>query len=176
LPSYRRPPKLLRTEQATFNNVRARILHLQFPWNTPKCVIGVDPGQVNAGVALVQGKQGILYQIKFPSDRNAVNRIQVAREFLHDLFSLLPSAALTCVEYAAFGKAFGQVPLAEMRTCAVIAAYERGGAVCLIPPATIRKEVFGSGKTKAHDVWTNLPHDAAAALSCALFAAHRLGE
>jgi len=141
--------------------------------------IGFDPGTVNMGIAeITSQKYANLYQIWRKRDENQVKRITD----LHTVITeCIGSSALyyyktvkVVIEGASFGNRYRQTELGEIRASAVLwftgnLSYAQ---VEIVPPTSIRKEVFGSGKSKAHEQWTELEkfQDAAAALSCAYYA------
>ena len=146
-------------------------LRLQLPDRAP--VIGIDPGQVNMGLTVLRGRGAWSYQIKLPSTLDPVERVT---ECIHVVTYLLERENITgcrraCVEYAAFAALYGQVALAENRTSAVVALLKANTLQIDIPsPGTIRKEVFGTAKEKAEELWPFIPKDAASSLGCALYA------
>lgn len=137
--------------------------------------LGFDPGEVNMGMAYFNPKgEGELWQVKFPSNCDSVKRIynteSVMNFFLMGLKDKLGSYSI--VENASFGSPFGQAALAENRTIIAHNLIEQGLDLAFIPPLSIRKHVFGSGKIKAEDTWPELAYkghnDIASALACAL--------
>jgi len=70
------------------------------------------------------------------------------------------------IEGSAFGARFRQVELGEARATMAIWGKDHRFDVQIIAPNSIRKNVFGNGKIKAQEVWSGLPNDALAALSC----------
>jgi len=79
------------------------------------------------------------------------------------------------VEGASYRSQFGQVGLEEVRFGFFFGLYKQGFDVSIVPPATIRKEVSGSGKTQAMDIWPLLKHDACDSIFCALYALGQYG-
>lgn len=142
--------------------------------NRNERVIGIDPGQVHMGVAILRNRRFEIFEIELPSKQPTVPRLETTSALLDYLFSLsLPMHVelRACVEQAAFGFPFGQVPLAESRTAAIFGLLKRGVQPIVAPPASIRKAVFGSGKQKAEEfpAWGELLPNAASSLACALF-------
>jgi len=140
-------------------------------------LIGVDPGTVNLGIAVldvptISGDvyQATLHQIKFAQRAiNTMGRIKAVQEVLNDLH--LPKFKKSVIiEGAAYGEQYRQVELETVRTAAAV-WFDQHSSVCqVIAPNTIRKNAFGSSKVKAHEYWEclELYPDAAAALSCAI--------
>ena len=134
-------------------------------------IVGVDPGGVNMGLAILYpGWTHSLYQVKLPPKMKAVERIKFVPIALKYIFGNLELPLFRVfVEYASFGAKFGQVQLAEARAMAIHFFLERGAKVETVPPLSVYKKVFGSGKIRSQDIWPELPSDAASALGCALY-------
>lgn len=86
----------------------------------------------------------------------------------------------TMIEAAAFGAKFGQTQLAEARAGMIVAlqGWGKGGTILTLPPASLTKEVLGSGKLKFKEYF--MPElkrypDGASALGCALFMFRKFG-
>jgi len=133
--------------------------------------IGIDPGTVNFGLAVIHQymfPHAQLFQIKMERISDAVDRIRNIQYILSDCVNTFSYKPLGVIEGASFG-GYRQVELAEIRASAVLWCLKHGIDVSIVPPKTIRKKVFDNGKRLAHEEWTDLePYkDAAAALSCA---------
>lgn len=134
---------------------------------------GVDPGQVNSGLAVFTPLSGTasIYQIECASSIDGVERIDQTVSVLRILLQLSASPEYGVVEAAAHNALYGQSNLAEARTAAVAALMiERVPHISLLPPKSVRKAAFGNGDQKAEELWPKLPKDAASALACALAA------
>jgi|SRR6185295_17019553 len=138
--------------------------------------LGIDPGQVNMGFAFGCGREATIYQVKFPSKLGPVERLENTQILTHWILENAPIyCSSACVEYSAHGKTFGQSALAENRAAALLCVmvHSRFQTISVIPPLSIRKEVFGHGKIKAEEVWKKQlakAPDGASALACALYA------
>lgn len=153
-----------------------------------RTAIGIDPGQVHMGLAIIglthaTACKCAAFEIRFPSKQDLVNRVTYTVGLLEYVYaSILPTNSkkriVACVEQAAFGAPFGQAALAESRTAAVMSLLGRDIQPMIVPPATIRKGVFGSGKQKAEEFewWKMLDANAASALACAFYAYENAGE
>jgi len=134
--------------------------------------LGVDPGTVNLGLCGMDLDLGtaILYQIKQERDDTAVERIQKMRRLLQSCFTFFKPSIKMMIEGASFGNRYRQVELAEIRAAAVLWGLDHGAEVKVLPPLTIRKQVFGSAKQKPHEVWSELAEfpDAAEAFCCSV--------
>ncbi len=147
---------------------------------------GIDPGTSNAGMARLYSKdaddRAELWQIKITRDDDAIKRMNLASSIVSyfiyevDLSKEYFFPILTIIEGASFGNNFRQVELAEQRATFVWRLLDGSYEVKIIPPTTIRKAVFGSGKIKAHEAWqlagipkNKQPNDALTALSCAYY-------
>jgi Holliday junction resolvasome RuvABC endonuclease subunit len=140
-------------------------------------LIGVDPGTVNLGIALLdvptasgEVYQATLHQIKFAQRAiNTMGRLKAVQEVLNELH--LPKFKKSVIiEGASYGDKYRQVELEDVRASALM-WFDKHNSVCqVVAPNTIRKNAFGSAKVKAHEYWDclKLYPDAAAALSCAV--------
>lgn len=146
-----------------------------------KSFCGIDPGTRNLGMAVYNAPLNALhlYQITLTRYTDPVLRIQDAAERLKSIISTMNEVA---IEGAAFGFAVGaREELGEQRAAFVLTALNANKAVKIIAPNTIRKTVFGDGRTKAHEFWT-LPkdvgkmQDALAALSCLYYSVAGAGR
>lgn len=138
--------------------------------STPnRYVFGVDPGTVNLGLAgITSGGEIYLWMCSLIRYDNPIDRIKNYREILSLCFNAYTFQSSVYIEGASYDSNYRQVELEQMRTTACIWGIDHGFDVTVVPPQSIRKQVFGSGKTAAHDVWKTIPKDTAAALSCAL--------
>lgn len=146
------------------------------------CFIGIDPGQVNMGLSVILGPKTQTFQIKLPSTVDTVERVILTLDTVEGLLSGFDlnqantRKGTACVEQAAYAAEWGQVALAENRTSAIIGLLRKGiGTVLVVPPGSIRKEVFGSSKQRAEETWPDIGKDAASSLCCALYA-YRIHE
>lgn len=79
----------------------------------------------------------------------------------------LQLSAEAIIEGASYGKLYRQVELEDVRAAAVMWFHRYGIKNYVIPPTSIRKQVFGHGRMK--NPWSNIPDDIAAALGCAYY-------
>lgn len=133
--------------------------------------IGIDPGQVNMGLAVMYGTHALLCEAKLLSVIDPIENImQAAHAVQYMLKSYKGQVLGGCVEGAAYMATSGQVPLGENRVTAAITLMQAGiWPVMIKPPATIREQVFGHGRIRAQEVWPHLPENAASAFGCALY-------
>ena len=136
--------------------------------------LGFDPGSTHLGIAVVDATLGIpevkLWQIDMERNKDAVERMRSIQYILSDLITWsYYNNMVACIEGASYGDRYRQVELAEIRASAALWCLQKGYKVSIVPPNTIRKAVFGNGKTKAQDVWTNIPADVANALACCYY-------
>lgn len=150
-------------------------------------IVGIDPGPRNLGIALFHDPEvspSFIYQIELTRPKEMIERIREIDNLLHhlayreDLFSLDRISKLV-IEYAAHGAKGLQTELAEQRSACAIwfvsrlthSWNEHNTEILTVPPTKIRKTVFGDGRTKAKEVWKDLPPDGADALGCAVYGA-----
>jgi len=139
--------------------------------------IGVDPGTVNFGLAVLDVPtaknivyQANIYQIKFNErKKDPLDRVRDLYSILAEInISKYPKSVI--IEGAAYNDKYRQAELAEIRMGTAL-WFDAKGSVChTVAPNSIRSHVFGNSKIKAHEFWVELEKypDAAAALSCAL--------
>jgi hypothetical protein len=103
----------------------------------------------------------------------------IAYQFLRNMTSTFKHKnAHLIIEGAAYGRPFRQVELAEIRQGFFLAGstsmyFEE---TKIVPPASVRKKVFGQGKVQAGDIWPLLNHNAADSLAIALYATVEKGD
>ena len=138
--------------------------------------IGIDPGTVHLGIAQVNQFKSMAWEITLIRNPNPVIRILDMKDILQSVLymnnSYIPTDAT--IEGASFADTYRQVELAEQRAATVIYLKEMFSSIQeirIVAPNSIRKKVFGNGKTKAQDVWKDIPPNAACALACALYSA-----
>lgn len=135
---------------------------------------GIDPG-VNFGLTIIEGEDVYVYH-------GALTQTDVPGEYgwyAHNLLAQMireykPAGGVLVIEGAAYGAPFRQVELAEIRGgffLAGVSAEPAFSRVVIKPPKSVRKDVFGNGKTQAMDEFPTLNHNAADSLAIALYAA-----
>lgn len=162
----------------TIANIYTRSLRLTtglLPQATAHPAWGIDPG-VNFGLTVLEGDKVYLFHGALMQDDKPGRYGLIAYMFLNEMQRKFEhTGGKMVIEGAAYGAPFRQVELSEIRTGFYIAAglSPRGTIqdVIIKPPATIRKEVFGNGKTQAMDEWPTINHNAADSLAMALYAA-----
>lgn len=132
--------------------------------------VGVDPG-VNFGVTFIEQNHLVVYYGSLIQQYEPGEYGLVAMRFLQSLFREHGAKGACIIEGAAFHKQFGQVGLAEVRQGFYTAArLASGNPVVIVPPKSVRKTVFGDGRTQAGDCWPTLNHNGADSLGIALYA------
>jgi hypothetical protein len=157
-----------------------KVIHGTIPQAVAHPSWGIDPG-VNFGLTVIKENKVWVFHGSLISDPTPGRQGLIAYKFLETIIrQFYHTNALLVIEGAAYGAPFRQVELSEIRTAFYLAASLTQpipvsapffSDVVIKPPATIRKEVFGSGKTQAGDEFPLLNHNAADALSMALYAA-----
>ena len=148
---------------------------LPMPINHFVMSIGIDPGSVHMGIAVIEGyldkPYAILYQIKMERSGDPIERMKLAQEVMTRCVFWYHSPIVATIEGSAFSKGFRQTELAEIRAAVALWLVGKGFPTKMVNPMTIRKKVFGSAKVLPHEVWTDLANvpDAAQALACAYF-------
>lgn len=160
----------------------AVVWSLAVPLSRRGTYVGIDPGGTNLGIAVIKYNAVHLYQLKLPSHLDVIERIMYVQKAFDYTFQHIKHIQTACVEQAAYASPYGNVGLGEARTTLVIKLLEQKIPHILVtPPSSIRKEVFGHGKTKAQDYWKplyapvtpkgdNHIDDGWSALGCAFYA------
>jgi hypothetical protein len=131
--------------------------------------IGVDPG-VNFGITIIDRDRVTILNGALLQQTLKIEYARLAYELTVDLINLNPLEDPTyVVEGAAYNKTFGQVNLAEVRTGYYLALRYYNDAVWIPPPASVRADVFGSGKVQAGDIWPQFNHNGMDSLAIALY-------
>jgi hypothetical protein len=156
-----------------------RVVHGVLPQALPFPAWGLDPG-VNFGLTVIEGEKVFVFHGSLVQENKPGCYGLVAYRFLENVISRAVDGlrdARLVIEGAAYGAPFRQVELSEIRAGFFLAASlsSHFSGVQISPPATIRKEVFGNGKTQAGDEWPTLNHNAADSLAMALYAAQTKG-
>lgn len=131
-----------------------------------KIVIGIDPG-VNFGITLLNDMYVGVYHGSLKRETEPGRYGWRAFHLLKEL-ALYNERIICIIEGAAYHKLNGQVGLAEIRQGFYISAMLLGYKTKIIPPASVRKHVFGNHLQQAMDIWPQLNHNAADSLSMAL--------
>jgi Holliday junction resolvasome RuvABC endonuclease subunit len=131
--------------------------------------IGIDPGTVNLGIAVVKPNNKIvtLYKITLKRHKKALNRLLDVQQVLGHTIGYFSGNSIAIIEGASYGATYRQVELAEVRAAMMLWFHEHNIEPHLVPPSTIRKSSFGSGKIK--NPWSNLDDDLVAAIGCAFY-------
>ena len=141
-------------------------------------VVGIDPG-VNFGFCVIHGKRVHIYHGKLntrPKTERSLYSVDAEKLTEWLLLGRVDGYDMILVEGAAYGKKFGQVQLAEVRTGYLHGALGYSDDVSIIPPSTARKEGLGHGNAKASELWPTLNHNACDAVAIAMAALERLTD
>ena len=132
-------------------------------------VVGIDPGR-NYGFTILgpYGTGWVYYGKLIKHEPDEAYTRYITDEFVPEMVGMYPIHSAV-VEGAAYDKTFGQVGLEAIR-CGFYAGMERICPTRIAPPSTVRKAVFGNGKTQAMDMWTTINHNAADSLAIAIYA------
>ena len=145
-------------------------IKLPFEIDTSKMYLGIDPGTVNLGIAVSYPFGIELYEAKIVRSDDPVQRITFAQRILKACINTFMDGAIAVIESSAFSQSYRQTELAEVRASYVLWCIDHAITPIMVNPGTIRKFVFGSGKTKAEAYWKELPPNSASALACMLYA------
>lgn len=127
---------------------------------------GVDPG-MNFGITVLkEGELKIMWG-SIPTQKEPGMAGALVLTMLQELDI---DVDFGVVEGAAYHAKFGQVGLQEVRFGFYYGLYLRKARVRILPPASIRKLAFGSGKETAADLFPTLNHNAADSIGCVIAA------
>ena len=163
-------------EDIEIRGIEVKIETWKSVYKSPKpetMFVGIDPGTKHLGIAVINESLIKLFQITIDRPKNPIVRMKLIREIFAKCVNSYQYNTVLVIEGSAFSKAYREAELSEVRATAVWWGLGNGFDVFMFQPNTIRKVVFGNGKTKAQDVWKELPPDAANALACAWYGAKK---
>jgi len=163
---------IISEKKFTSRDIEFHRLEIEPPLPLPsndRCVFGYDPGTTKMGVTWLWHGKLLVYEVSIIRSPDPVVRIINTHHILDVCVKMFDFAPILIIEGSSFGNNFRQVELAEVRASAVLWALHYNITPKIIPPTTIRKVVFGNGKTKAEEVWSELPPNAASSLACAYY-------
>ena len=133
--------------------------------------LGIDPGR-NFGACSIQDGSLQLWWGTLPKEsqlfRYGVSSYNITRELFANLRT---EGHPAIIEGASYHSKYGQVGLAECRFGFYLGFVHCGRQAEIVPPATIRRIAFGSGKQTGFDLFPALNTNAADAIGCALTSA-----
>lgn len=131
---------------------------------------GLDPGTRNLGLAVIRPdvESVTLYKIVLERHKKALNRLLDVQQVLGYTLGHFGQDSKAIIEGASYmASMYRQVELAEQRAAMLLWFHKFGIEAEIVPPNTIRKNVFGNGRMK--NPWGNIDDNCAAALGCALY-------
>jgi Holliday junction resolvasome RuvABC endonuclease subunit len=166
------------TEKISGDNYKVKLFVCNAP-TTDRIYFGIDPGFANFGVAVWYTNMYTLFQVHIDTVKDQVrNLINLSGVCVLCLLKFAEVSGYTwdiegqaVIEGASFGDVYGQSKLGEARAvllCCLRDERRNIKTIRFVPPMSVRKQAFGSGKE--HNPYINLPDDAAAALGCAIVA------
>lgn len=131
-------------------------------------IVGIDPG-VNFAITFIANEDVVIRHGKFQTKADNNEYAFMSFNFTRLMVNTFNMKKATFVlEGAAFNKTFGQVMLAGVRTGFYL-GLRQFGKVQVPAPMSVRKKVFGDGRTQPMDIWPDINHNAADSLSIALY-------
>ena len=130
--------------------------------------IGVDPGR-NWGIGIITNGMVSVWWGKMIAQQYDYDYFQYAKQFITEWFPKKHPAKKVLVEGPSYGSPYKQPMLEDVRLGFLQGFIELGKEVEYIPPQTVRKGVFGNGRTKASNLWLGIAPDAADAAAIALY-------
>lgn len=152
----------------------------QFDLPAHSIIVGIDPGNHKMGITIMPTDVPLIIcgEINMTPERDPAKRPPMIYEVVYRFLTYYREEpeyhfGRGLIEGASFGDKFRQVELAEARTAALMALDDLVKDIQILPPLSIRKQVFGNGKIRGEDMWKYLlPPNAASSLVCALCAAN----
>lgn len=164
-------PKLLNSYhyQTDFLDNDVNIFDLKMEIDNSSIFFGVDPGTSHLGIAYINGHVARLLEIQTKRKDTTEQRIAYMWDMMNRLSNFNP--IMLVIEGASYADKYRQVELQDIRCGATTWAMNRSSdiKIQIVPPTSIRKTVFGSGKIKNPWKEIGIPDNAAAALGCALY-------
>lgn len=140
--------------------------------------IGCDPGR-NLGIATIFHGQLTTYWATLPAQEKDFEYFGYVQRFILDWFPKKNPAKVAIIEGPSYASLYRQPMLEDIRLALLMSFRMLGKDVDYVAPQSVRKIVFGHGRTKAADVWYDLNGKAANgadAAAVALFAAGYCNE
>jgi Holliday junction resolvasome RuvABC endonuclease subunit len=151
---------------------------IESPFPRPEIAkYGIDPGSAKMGVAFVHPISNVTvmaYQIKMERGKTALDRVLGVQRVLSQLQLVIQPKGLVVIEGASYGSVYRQVELEDIRVAAMMWFHRYGIKSEIVPPTTVRKQVFGNGRIK--NPWDNLPDDCVAALGCCFYDSNKISK
>lgn len=136
--------------------------------NAYPTVVGIDPGSRHMGITIIEKVSTVSMEVLVNQSDDPIERMEMVRKVIVDNVPR-PNHGFALVEGSSHGEVYGQTQLAEARASAMMALKVRGFVIKVMPPSSIRKKVFGNGKTRGEDFWKKqIAPNAASSLVCAL--------
>lgn len=136
--------------------------------NAYPIVVGIDPGSRHMGITLIEKEYSTSMEVLINQSDDPITRMEMVRKVIVDNVPRFKHG-FALVEGSSHGEVYGQTQLAEARASAMMALKVKGFAIKVMPPSSIRKKVFGNGKTRGEDFWKKqIAPNAASSLVCAL--------
>ena len=135
--------------------------------NSFPTIVGIDPGSRHMGISIIEKEMTTSIEVLVNPSDDPIERMEMIRRVIVDNVPRTHGFAL--VEGSSHGEVYGQTQLAEARASAMMALKVKGYLIQVMPPSSIRKKVFGNGKTRGEDYWKKqIAPNAASSLVCAL--------
>ena len=122
--------------------------------------IGIDPGR-NFGVGLLTAGTLSIYWATLPAQEHDYDYFGYVQKFMMDWFPKDNPAKIAMVEGPSYASLYKQPFLEDVRLGFLMSLQMLGKEVDYVAPQSVRKVVFGNGRTKAATVWYDLSGKAA---------------
>ena len=130
--------------------------------------LGIDPGR-NFGVCAIRDGEVQLYwgslEKRDKTYLYGVDMYSITRGYI---YAQHRGDTMAVIEGASYHDKYGQVGLAEVRFAAYLGLVHAGLRADIVPPASVRKQAFGSAKIMGFEIWPTLNHNVADAFGCAI--------
>ena len=134
---------------------------------------GIDPGR-NFGVCAIRDGEVQLWWGTMEKEEHlydyGVTAYSLARGYI---YAQHRGKTPVVIEGASYHDKYGQVGLSEVRFGFYLGICHAGLSADIVPPASVRKQAFGSAKIMGFEIWPTLNHNAADSFGCAIASALR---
>ena len=160
--------KFLKVEPYQSRHGKLRRLEAFHPMFKGMYGLGIDPGR-NFGVCAIRDGEVQLYWGTMDKEEHLYNygvtAYSLARGYI---YAQHRGQTPVVIEGASYNEKFGQVGLSEVRFGFYLGVCHAGLRADIVPPASVRKQAFGSAKIMGFEIWPTLNHNVADAFGCAI--------
>ena len=165
--------KFVKVEPYQSRHGKMRRLETSHPMFKRMYGLGIDPGR-NFGVCAIRDGEVQLWWGTMEKEEHlydyGVTAYSLARGYI---YAQHRGKTPVVIEGASYHDKYGQVGLSEVRFGFYLGICHAGLSADIVPPASVRKQAFGSAKIMGFEIWPTLNHNAADSFGCAIASALR---